>query len=113
MLETGLAMSACIVPGQELPEMCRPIRLLRCRLAVSGSEILCEHQHVIVINPDAVAGLDRDGLIDDAPTVRNVAMSDLSAAGVSQDEQARQITDIPWKAAESGFSGPAFIFRYP
>jgi hypothetical protein len=25
-------------------------------------------------------------------------------------EQARQITDVLWKAAESGFSGPAFIF---
>jgi hypothetical protein len=33
-----------------------------------------------------------------------------SAAGVSQDEQARQITDVLWKSAESGFSGPAFIF---
>jgi polysaccharide biosynthesis protein PslG len=33
-----------------------------------------------------------------------------SAAGVSQDEQARQITDVLWKAAQSGFSGPAFIF---
>ncbi|MBP1820602.1 hypothetical protein [Mycobacterium sp. OAE908] len=33
-----------------------------------------------------------------------------SAAGVTQQEQARQITDILWKAAESGFSGPAFIF---
>ena len=33
-----------------------------------------------------------------------------SAAGVSQDEQAREITDVLWKASESGFSGPAFIF---
>ncbi|HXO50607.1 MAG TPA: hypothetical protein VN888_06170 [Mycobacterium sp.] len=33
-----------------------------------------------------------------------------SAAGVSQHELARQITDVLWKAAESGFSGPAFIF---
>jgi hypothetical protein len=33
-----------------------------------------------------------------------------SAAGVSQDEQARQITDILWKSSQSGFSGPAFIF---
>jgi hypothetical protein len=33
-----------------------------------------------------------------------------SAAGVSQQEQARQITDVLWKAAQSGFSGPAFVF---
>jgi hypothetical protein len=33
-----------------------------------------------------------------------------SAAGVSQEEQARQITDVLWKSAQSGFSGPAFIF---
>jgi hypothetical protein len=36
--------------------------------------------------------------------------SDPSAEGVSQDEQARQITDVLWKAAQSGYSGPAFIF---
>jgi hypothetical protein len=30
--------------------------------------------------------------------------------GVSQDEQAREITDVLAKAAQSGFSGPAFIF---
>jgi len=28
----------------------------------------------------------------------------------TQHELARQITDVLWKAAESGFSGPAFIF---
>jgi hypothetical protein len=33
-----------------------------------------------------------------------------SGGGVSQEEQARQITDVLWKAANSGFSGPAFIF---
>ena len=33
-----------------------------------------------------------------------------SAAGVSQDEQAREITDVMWKASASGFSGPVFIF---
>lgn len=36
--------------------------------------------------------------------------SDPSAEGVSQEEQARQITDVLWKAAQTGFSGPAFIF---
>jgi hypothetical protein len=36
--------------------------------------------------------------------------SDPSAEGVSQDEQARQITDVLWKAAQSGYSGPAFVF---
>jgi polysaccharide biosynthesis protein PslG len=33
-----------------------------------------------------------------------------SAEGVSQDEQARQITDVLWKSAQTGYSGPAFIF---
>jgi hypothetical protein len=32
------------------------------------------------------------------------------AAGVSQEEQAKQITDVLAKAAQSGFSGPAFIY---
>jgi hypothetical protein len=36
--------------------------------------------------------------------------SDPSAEGVSQEEQARQITDVLWKAAQTGYSGPAFIF---
>jgi polysaccharide biosynthesis protein PslG len=36
--------------------------------------------------------------------------SDPSAEGVSQDEQARQIIDVLGKAAQSGYSGPAFIF---
>jgi GH35 family endo-1,4-beta-xylanase len=36
--------------------------------------------------------------------------SDPSAEGVSQEEQTRQITDVLWKAAQSGYSGPAFIF---
>lgn len=36
--------------------------------------------------------------------------SDSAADGVSQDEQARQITDVLRKAAQTGFSGPAFIF---
>lgn len=30
--------------------------------------------------------------------------------GVSQQEQAKQITDVLWKAALCGFSGPAFIY---
>lgn len=33
-----------------------------------------------------------------------------SAGGVGEEEQAHQITDVLWKAAESGFSGPAFIY---
>jgi hypothetical protein len=36
--------------------------------------------------------------------------SDPSAEGVSQLEQTRQITDVLWKAAQTGYSGPAFIF---
>jgi hypothetical protein len=36
--------------------------------------------------------------------------SDPSAEGVSQEEQARQITDVLWKAAQTGYSGPAFVF---
>jgi hypothetical protein len=36
--------------------------------------------------------------------------SDPAAEGVSQDEQARQITDVLQKAAQTGYSGPAFIF---
>ena len=35
---------------------------------------------------------------------------DPGAEGVSQEEQASQITDMLWKAAHSGYSGPAFIF---
>ena len=30
--------------------------------------------------------------------------------GWSDVEQAHEITDVLWKAAESGFSGPAFIY---
>jgi len=36
--------------------------------------------------------------------------SEPSAGGVSQEEQAKQITDVLAKAAMSGFSGPAFIY---
>jgi hypothetical protein len=36
--------------------------------------------------------------------------SEPSAGGVSQEEQAKQITDVLAKAAQSGFSGPAFIY---
>jgi hypothetical protein len=36
--------------------------------------------------------------------------SEPSAAGVSQEEQAKQITDVLAKASQSGFSGPAFIY---
>jgi polysaccharide biosynthesis protein PslG len=32
------------------------------------------------------------------------------AAGVSQQEQAKQITDVLWKASKTGYSGPAFIY---
>ncbi len=32
------------------------------------------------------------------------------AAGVDQVEQAREITDVLWKASQSGFSGPVFIY---
>lgn len=33
-----------------------------------------------------------------------------TAGGVSQQEQARQITDVLWKTAQVDFSGPAFIY---
>jgi hypothetical protein len=36
--------------------------------------------------------------------------SEPSAGGVSQEEQAKQITDVLARAATSGFSGPAFIY---
>lgn len=43
-------------------------------------------------------------------TELGASTSDPSAEGVSQQEQTRQITDVLWKAAQSGYSGPAFIF---
>src|SRR5262249_1926393 len=59
----------------------------------------------------------RQLMVDNGDGAKKIWMTELgaptsapSAAGVSQDEQARQITDVLWKAAESRFSGPAFIF---
>jgi polysaccharide biosynthesis protein PslG len=59
----------------------------------------------------------RQLMVDNGDGAKKIWMTELgaptsapSAAGVSQDEQARQITDILSKAAKSGFSGPAFIF---
>jgi hypothetical protein len=56
-------------------------------------------------------------MVDNGDGAKKIWMTELgaptsapSAAGVSQQEQTRQITDVLWKAAESGFSGPAFIF---
>jgi hypothetical protein len=56
-------------------------------------------------------------MVDKGDGAKKIWMTELgaptsapSAAGVSQGEQAREITDVLWKAAESGFSGPAFIF---
>jgi hypothetical protein len=56
-------------------------------------------------------------MVDKGDGAKKIWMTELgaptsapSAAGVSQDEQAREITDVLWKAAECGFSGPAFIF---
>jgi hypothetical protein len=56
-------------------------------------------------------------MVDNGDGAKKIWMTEIgaptsapSAAGVSQDEQARQITDILWKASESGFSGPAFIY---
>lgn len=43
-------------------------------------------------------------------TELGASTADPAAEGVSQEEQARQITDVLWKAAQSGYSGPAFIF---
>ena len=61
-----------------------------------------DKMNMIVDNGDGATKIWMTGL--GAPT------SAPSAAGVSQHELARQITDVLWKAAESGFSGPAFIF---
>jgi polysaccharide biosynthesis protein PslG len=59
----------------------------------------------------------RQLMVDNGDGAKKIWMTEIgaptsapSAAGVSQEEQARQITDVLWKAAEAGFSGPAFIF---
>jgi polysaccharide biosynthesis protein PslG len=95
------------------------------RLGAKGSfDALAMHPYVY---PNGLAVDDHNGwsdvervrrlMVDNGDGAKKIWMTELgaptsapSAAGVSQDEQARQITDVLWKAAESGFSGPAFIF---
>jgi hypothetical protein len=59
----------------------------------------------------------RQIMVDNGDGDKNIWMTEIGAptsapwaAGVSQEEQARQITDVLWKAAHSEFSGPVFIF---
>jgi polysaccharide biosynthesis protein PslG len=56
-------------------------------------------------------------MIDNGDGAKKIWMTELgaptsapTAEGVSQEEQARQITDVLRQAAQSGYSGPAFIF---
>jgi hypothetical protein len=44
------------------------------------------------------------------PSDRRTRIDRDGVAAGPEAEQERQITDVLWKAAESGFSGPAFIF---
>jgi GH35 family endo-1,4-beta-xylanase len=94
-------------------------------LGVKGSfDAMAMHPYVY---PNGLATDDHNGwsdvekvhrlMVDNGDGGKKIWMTELgaptsapSAAGVSQAEQARQITDILWKSAESGFSGPAFIF---
>jgi hypothetical protein len=95
------------------------------RLGAKGSfDAMAMHPYVY---PNGLAIDDHNGwsdvdrvhqiMVDNGDGAKKIWMTELgaptsapSAAGVSQDEQARQITDVLWKAAQSGFSGPAFIF---
>jgi len=56
-------------------------------------------------------------MVDNGDADKKIWMTEIGAptsapwaAGVSQEEQARQITDVMRKARESGFSGPVFIY---
>ena len=59
----------------------------------------------------------RQIMIDNQDGAKKIWMTEIGAptsapqaAGVSQLEQAREITDVLWKASQSGYSGPAFIY---
>ena len=56
-------------------------------------------------------------MTDNQDGAKKIWMTEIGAAttashpaGVSQLEQTREITDVLWKASQSGFSGPAFIY---
>jgi GH35 family endo-1,4-beta-xylanase len=59
----------------------------------------------------------RQIMLENQDNGKRIWMTELGAhtgtpesGGVSQQEQAKQITDVLWKAALCGFSGPAFIY---
>jgi polysaccharide biosynthesis protein PslG len=61
--------------------------------------------------------LVRQIMIDNQDGTKKIWMTEIGAptsapqtAGVSQLEQAREITDVLWKASQSGYSGPAIIY---
>lgn len=95
------------------------------QLGAKGSfDAMAMHPYVY---PNGLAGDDRNGwsdvervhqlMVDNGDGGKKIWMTEIGAptcapeaSGVSQDQQAREITDMLWKASASGFSGPVFIF---
>ncbi|WP_110315007.1 cellulase family glycosylhydrolase [Mycolicibacterium moriokaense] len=95
------------------------------QLGAKGSfDAMAMHPYVY---PNGLAGDDRNGwsdvervhqlMVDNGDGGKKIWMTEIGAptcapeaSGVSQDQQAREITDMLWKASASRFSGPVFIF---